>query len=129
METAGIADALRDGWAPLRWCLFVYADARLRGPPGRLEAVLANEDVLPPGEYPATFRIFGPRGLAWEKRATAVSPPSGRSRPRCCRRRYACKARRAYTPSPHPWKAPRRAATGRRCASHAWMNCRNSRPR
>jgi hypothetical protein len=41
----GVAPA---GWAPLRWCLFaepvhVYRESKVR-----LEAVLANEDVLPP---------------------------------------------------------------------------------
>ena len=63
-------DAVSDGWSPLRWCLF--ADP-LHGYSGReftVEAVLANEDVLPPGAYPATFRILGPAGLVWEKKSS-----------------------------------------------------------
>ena len=70
----GIADALADGWAPLRWCLFATP---LHGYVGRavtLEAVLANEDVLPPGEYPVRFRVHGPAGVAWERGAAARIP-------------------------------------------------------
>ncbi len=68
------ADTLCDGWAPLRWCLFVtpihgYADRSIT-----LEAVLANEDVLPPGKYPVTFRITGAQGVVWEKQTQAIIP-------------------------------------------------------
>ena len=72
----GIADALRDGWAPLRWCLLAAPWHGYAGRPFRLEAVLANEDVLPPGEYPATFRVQGPLGPVWEQRATLRIPPA-----------------------------------------------------
>jgi hypothetical protein len=68
----GIADGMRDGWAPLRWCLFATPEHGYAGQPLQLEAVLANEDVLPPGEYPVTFRLFGPAGLVWEKRTTVI---------------------------------------------------------
>ncbi|MCC7353747.1 MAG: glycoside hydrolase family 2, partial [Anaerolineae bacterium] len=64
----GIVDALSDGWAPLRWCLFVDPLHGYVGRKFRVEAVLANEDVLRPGSYPVTFRICGPQGVAWEKR-------------------------------------------------------------
>ena len=70
----GIADALRDGWAPLRWCLFVGPLHGYVGRPIRLEAVLANEDVLRPGEYPVRFRVFGPNGVAWERSTFARIP-------------------------------------------------------
>ena len=66
----GVFDAVRDGWSPLRWCLF--ADP-LHGYSGRtfnIEAVLANEGVLPPGAYPAAFRILGPAGPVWEAKTT-----------------------------------------------------------
>lgn len=63
-------DTLRDGWAPLRWCLFVDPMHTYAGRPFRVEAVLANEDVLPPGEYPVSARIRGPEGIAWERRLT-----------------------------------------------------------
>jgi hypothetical protein len=42
-----------------------------------VEAVLANEDVLGPGEYPVRFRICGPKGVAWERTATARIPEVG----------------------------------------------------
>ncbi len=76
----GCADVLRDGWAPLRWCLFVNPLHGYAGRPLRVEAVLANEDVLPAGAYSATFRILGPRGIAWEKTVSfrIAAPVAGR---------------------------------------------------
>lgn len=70
----GIMDALQDGWAPLRWCLFAGPMHAYAGRPVKLEAVLANEDVLPPGKYPARFRVLGPAGVVWEKRLDVVIP-------------------------------------------------------
>jgi hypothetical protein len=65
----GIFDVMRDGWAPVRWCLFAdplhtYADR-----PITLEAVLANEDAVRAGEYPAHFRVWGASGSVWSKDA------------------------------------------------------------
>lgn len=56
----GTFEAVRDGMASLRWCLFaepvnVYRNTRVR-----LEAVLANEDVLLPGEYSVHVQVVGP---------------------------------------------------------------------
>jgi hypothetical protein len=70
----GSMDALQNGWWPVRWCLFVSPWHAYAGRPLRVEAVLANEDVLLPGRYPVSFRIFGPRGVAWERRVEAVLP-------------------------------------------------------
>ena len=56
----GATDALFDGWAPLRWCLFVEPVNAYRHAPVKLEAVLANEDVLAPGEYPVRLQVVGP---------------------------------------------------------------------
>ncbi len=53
-------DALFDGFAPLRWCLFAEPAHLYQGQTVRFDAVLANEDALAPGTYPARFRIFGP---------------------------------------------------------------------
>lgn len=64
----GVLEAVRDGWSPLRWCLFVAPMHGHAGRPVTIEAVLASEDVLPAGQYPATFRIFGARGVVWERR-------------------------------------------------------------
>lgn len=70
----GIMDTLQDGWAPLRWCLFAAPMHAYAGRPVKLEAVLANEDVLGPGTYPARLRVLGPAGIAWEKRIEVVIP-------------------------------------------------------
>lgn len=72
-------DAVSDGWAPLRWCLFVDAGPAsllhaYAGRPVTLEAVLANEDVLKPGDYPVCLRVVGPAGIAWEKKVTLTIP-------------------------------------------------------
>jgi hypothetical protein len=70
----GIVDALQDGFAPLRWCLFVSPAHGYTGRDVTIEAVLANEDVLGPGEYPALLRIVGPAGPVWERRTAAQIP-------------------------------------------------------
>jgi hypothetical protein len=67
-------EALRDGWAPLRWCLFAKPMHAYAGQPVELEAVLANEDVLPPGEYPVSLRVLGPNGVAWERKLSVRLP-------------------------------------------------------
>jgi hypothetical protein len=72
----GVVDALNDGWSPLRWCIFVDPIHGYLGEKFTVEAVLANEDVLAPGEYPVCFRIFGPTGIVWEKRTTVKIPES-----------------------------------------------------
>ncbi len=56
----GTIDALYDAWAPLRWCLFAEPVHAARGEKVHLEAVLANEDALRPGEYPARLQVIGP---------------------------------------------------------------------
>ncbi len=56
----GTIDAMFDAWAPLRWCLFAEPVHIRRGDKLHLEAVLANEDMLQPGTYPAMFQVFGP---------------------------------------------------------------------
>ncbi len=56
----GTIDAMFDAWAPLRWCLFAEPVHIASGSKIHLEAVLANEDVLSPGEYPARFQVIGP---------------------------------------------------------------------
>jgi hypothetical protein len=79
----GVMDAMRDGWEPVRWCLFVNPTNVYVGETVKLEGVLANEDVLRPGEYPVRFRVCGPAGIAWEKAATVLIPsvPAGADGP------------------------------------------------
>jgi len=71
-----IADALTDGWAPLRWCLFVEPMHVYAGQPFQIDVVLANEDVLALGNYPARLRIIGPQGIVWERSTTVNIPQS-----------------------------------------------------
>ncbi len=70
----GMMETLRDGWAPLRWCLFVEPGHVYAGRPFEIEAVLANEDVLQPGTYPAHLKLFGPDGTVWEKKVDFTIP-------------------------------------------------------
>ncbi|MBN2506573.1 MAG: glycoside hydrolase family 2 [Verrucomicrobia bacterium] len=77
----GTTDALFDGWAPLRWCLFVEPVNVTRGGRVRLEAVLANEDALPAGNYPVRLLVVGPNATrVWERKLT-VTIPGPRSAP------------------------------------------------
>ncbi|MFC5406221.1 glycoside hydrolase family 2 protein [Cohnella soli] len=69
-------DAVSDGFAPLRWCLFVDSMHGYCGREITVEAVLATEDVLAPGEYPARFKVFGPTGTVWEKAVSFTIPES-----------------------------------------------------
>lgn len=56
-------ESIRDGFAPLRWCIFAEPVHGYKGQTFRLEAVLANEDVLLPGDYPVRFKVIGPNGV------------------------------------------------------------------
>ena len=69
-----ILDAMTDCLAPLRWCLFAKPMHAYAGRPLRIEAVMANDGVLTPGEYPATLKIVGPRGVVWQKETNLGIP-------------------------------------------------------
>lgn len=76
----GTVDALFDGLAPLRWCLFAEPLNVYRGARVRLEAVLANEDALAPGAYPARLQVLGPdNSLAFSHALTVTIPPRSAS--------------------------------------------------
>ncbi len=78
----GAFDAMSDGWAPVRWCLFAEPAHTYVGKPLSVEAVLANEDVVRPGDYDAEFQIWGPKGSAWKKKAVISIPdPAGKDGP------------------------------------------------
>jgi len=80
----GTVDALFDGLAPLRWCLFAEPVHVYRGARVRVEAVLANEDVLRPGDYPARFQVVAPdmtRVLDHRLTVTVPEPQDGREPP------------------------------------------------
>ena len=46
-----------------------------------MEAVLANDGVLQPGDYPAQFRICGSDGTSGNEGRPRTSPAAGRARP------------------------------------------------
>lgn len=73
----GTVDAIADGFAPLRWCTFVEPLSTYTGREITLEAVLANEDALRPGEYPAKARVFGPKNEVLLEHAFVVTIPEG----------------------------------------------------
>lgn len=75
----GAFDMLRKCHSTLQWCLFVPEEHVYSGREFTVEAVLANEDVLPPGEYPVVLHILNPDGkVVWEKRTKAVVDGSAR---------------------------------------------------
>ena len=69
----GVIDAMFDAFAPLRWCLFVEPVQVFCGGRVRVEAVLANEDVLAPGDYPVRFQIVGPQNISVFDRTETVT--------------------------------------------------------
>jgi hypothetical protein len=71
----GTTDAMFEALAPLRMCLFVEPTHIYRGQKVRVEAVLANEDVLPPGEYPVRLQVIGPAmSRVFERKVTVTAP-------------------------------------------------------
>ncbi len=75
----GTIDALFEAWAPLRWCLFAEPVHVARGSRVHLEAVLANEDALRPGEYPARIQVIGPDLTPVLDRTVTVTIPELRA--------------------------------------------------
>jgi len=74
----GAIDALFDGWYPLRWCLFAEPAHLFKGGKVHLEGVLANEDALAPGDYPARLQVIGPRMTRiLDRTITVTIPPRG----------------------------------------------------
>ena len=69
----GVIDAMFDAFAPLRWCLFVEPVQVFCGQPVRVEAVLANEDMLAPGDYPVRFQVVGPQNASVFDRTETVT--------------------------------------------------------
>ncbi|HBP37254.1 MAG TPA: hypothetical protein DD640_00620 [Clostridiales bacterium] len=73
-------EIISQGFASLRWCLFVSPTHAYAGKPFTVEVVLASEDVLAPGRYPVKMRIVADRenrdfaGCVWEKQTELVIP-------------------------------------------------------
>jgi hypothetical protein len=71
----GTFDAMVDVFASLRWCLFAEPVSVYSGQKVKLEAVISNEDVLKPGEYPARLQVLDPNDrLVWEREVTVRIP-------------------------------------------------------
>ncbi len=70
-------DTMAAGWSPLRWCLDVTPAVSFPGCEVELNLSLANEDVLPPGRYPARVAIVGQEGWRWQ-RSVEVAIDGGR---------------------------------------------------
>lgn len=73
----GVAHALQEGWAPLRWALFTDERVLYANRPFHIEAVLCNEDALAPGRYRAQAKIKGRNGVVWSRDFDAVYPKVG----------------------------------------------------
>ena len=71
----GTMDALSEGWAPLKWCLFAQPENVYRGDKVKLEAVLANEDAMLPGNYPVRIQLVGPDNVRILDKIVTVSIP------------------------------------------------------
>ena len=70
-------ETIRDGWAPLRWCLFVEPVHGYKGQSFKIEVLLANEDVLIPGTYPVRIKVVSPNGVILDKAITLDVPKEG----------------------------------------------------
>jgi hypothetical protein len=77
----GATDALFDGFAPLRLCLFVEPVNVYRGTNVQLDAVLANEDALLPGKYPVRLLVVAPDGRRLFEKTVTVKVADPRSNP------------------------------------------------
>jgi hypothetical protein len=75
----GTTDAMFEALAPLRLCLFAEPLHVYRGSRVKLEAVLASEDALAPGEYPVRLQVVGPNMQRIVDRVVTVTvpPPAG----------------------------------------------------
>ena len=80
----GTIEVMADLFAPLRFANFAEPVQCRSGSPVHLESVLVNEDILPPGEYPARFIVTGPnntRVFDQTRTITIPTPPEGEENP------------------------------------------------
>ncbi|MBQ1456325.1 MAG: hypothetical protein IIZ25_10840 [Thermoguttaceae bacterium] len=80
----GTLEVMADLFAPLRFCNFVEPVQCFSGSQVRFESVLVNEDILPPGDYPARFIVTGPdnkRVFDEVRTVTVPVPPEGEENP------------------------------------------------
>ena len=72
-----VAHALQEGWEPLRWALFSSERVVYANRPFKIEAVLCNEDLLPPGVYAAQAYIRGKDGCVFSRDFKLNYPEEG----------------------------------------------------
>ena len=80
----GTVDTMADVFAPLRFCCFVEPVQVYRGDKAKCEAVLVNEDILPPGDYPVRYLVIGPnneRIFDQTRTLTIPNPGEGKENP------------------------------------------------
>ncbi len=81
---SGTTDIMAELFAPLRFSLFVEPVQLYRGDKIKLEAVLVNEDILPPGTWPVRYIVTGPNNTRiFDKttKLTVPNPPKGKENP------------------------------------------------
>lgn len=59
---------LKEGWAPLRWCIILDRTNVYAGEPLHVRLSLADDHALAPGDYGATLTIAGKGGEIWTTR-------------------------------------------------------------
>lgn len=77
----GATDAIFDGFYPVRWCTFVEPVSVYRGAKVHLEAVLANEDAVKPGQYPARIEVIGPNNARIFRKSLSIAIPEASEEP------------------------------------------------
>ncbi len=71
-----MAHALFDAFYPVRWCTFAEPVSVYRGSKVHLEAVLANEDTAPPGQYPARSKSWATDNRPVFRKSITVTIPA-----------------------------------------------------
>ena len=77
----GVVELQNDLTAPVRWSLFAGPANLYSGSTVKLEAVLSNLDVLPPGDYPARAMVVAPDGRRLFEEDLVVKIPAWAERP------------------------------------------------
>jgi hypothetical protein len=73
-----VKEAMLDGLAPVRFCLFAEPRSLYKGDKVRLEAVLANAHALAPGEYAVQLDVRdGAGNIVWQRRAAVTVTKDG----------------------------------------------------
>ncbi len=75
----GAVDAAFDGFYPVRWCTFAEPVSIYRGAKIRLEAVVADEDAIKPGKYPAQLEVVGPDNRKVFDKSIVVTIPDAKN--------------------------------------------------